>query len=154
MALDRRPSVPEDHRTPRRKVEFPSGGVLDVTRQNVLDSASFLALDHRPVNEAQPAMISVDGGEAQKGFRLPDGNVVVVAAFDKTAVLPDGSIDVSRATFPMASPNGRHVYMDPEQAAQAMKHGAFSQALGSANFNAGYNAVKEPDGHPNDQYFR
>ena len=136
-------------------MKFPTADeVSAVTRGAILDSAAFLALDPKTVNEAQPALVSVDGGEVQKGFRLPTGEVVIVAGFDQTVVLPHGNIDVSRATFPMASPNERHVYMDPDQAAQAVKHGSFRQALGSADFNAGYNAVKEPAGHPNDQYFQ
>lgn len=155
MALSRPSSaVPEDHRMPRRKVHFPSDGALAVSREAVLTSAAFLALDHKAVNEAKPVLVSVDGNEAQKGFRLPDGNVVVVAAFDKTAVLPNGSVDSNRATFPMSSPNGKHVYMDPEQAVQAVKHGSFKQALRSAEFNAGYNPVPEPDEHPLDRYYR
>ena len=109
MALDNRLPVPEDHRMPRRNVKFPTADeVSAVTRGAILDSAAFLALDPKTVNEAQPALVSVDGGEVQKGFRHPTGEVVIVAGFDQTVVLPHGNIDVSRATFPMASPNERH----------------------------------------------
>ncbi|MEK9159864.1 MAG: hypothetical protein AAB383_03995 [Patescibacteria group bacterium] len=154
MALDKGSVVPEDHRMPRRNVKFPASDALTVTRQDVLDSATFLALDPKTANEAKPALISVEGGEAQKGFQLPDGRVAVVAGFDKTAFLSNGTIDASRATFPMSSPNGKHVYMDVDQATQAARHGGFRSALISAEGNAGYNKVVTPDVHPTlDPYF-
>lgn len=155
MALDKHLSVPEDHRMPRRKVHFPTDSVIAVSREAVLDSAGFLALEHGLVNKAQPALVSVDGANPQHGFRLSDDRVVVVTPFDRTVILKDGSIDSSRATFPMASPNGKHVYMDVEQARQAVAHGAFRNALLSAHFNAGYNRVDLPTPNPVlDPYFR
>lgn len=122
-----------------------------------MDTTAFLALSAAEVNEAEPALIRVDqdgSAEVQKAWKLPDGKVAIVVAFDSSLVRggADG-LNVAAAHMPMQSPNGKHVYVDPDQLEQAIRHGSFRNALRAAEFNAGYNPVFNPPAHPNDEFF-